>query len=88
MRKKVVRYGLCAHLLSVYGGLVNSTSLARVLAYPSADAVRLAHRRRTLPVRMFRVPHRKGWFAATEDVAAWLESQAKRTRVNDESLGD
>lgn len=63
---------LTAELLERHGELVGQRQLARLLGYPSAGAVQKASERGRLPVRTFRVPGRRGKFAFTRDLAAWL----------------
>lgn len=65
-------------ILATYGAVLDSAALARVLGFPSSEAVRSARRRGTLPIHMFRLPNRKGWFASSVDVATWLQKLAQR----------
>jgi len=55
------------------GSLVDTRRLAALLAYPSANAVRHAHRRGRLPVPLFRVLGRRGLFARMNDVKTLLQ---------------
>jgi hypothetical protein len=50
------------------GSVIDTQQVARLLAYPSANAVRQAHRRGSLPVPLFRVGTRRRLFARLEDV--------------------
>lgn len=50
-----------------YGPLMGGTALYRALGLPSAAASREA-----LPVQVFSIPHRRGRFALTREVALWL----------------
>ena len=53
--------------------ILNSAETARLMGFRSKEAlarVRLAGR---LPIQMFQVPGRRGWFAATDQVKAWVE---------------
>jgi len=54
------------------GGLVDTRRLAEMLAYPSANALRHAHRRGRLPVPLFHIAGRKGLFARLSDVEILL----------------
>jgi hypothetical protein len=63
-----------ALLLREYGGVLDTAATARVMGYPSADALREARLQKRLPIEMFRLPHRRGWFASAESVARWLSS--------------
>lgn len=60
-------------LLARYGSpLLGGDDLRSVLGYPSVEALRQAICRGTVPVPVFAVEHRRGKFALTKDVAAWL----------------
>ena len=55
----------------VIGGAV----LVDALLLPSPEAFRAAKHRGAIPVELFRVAGRKGWFARREDVLAWQRAQ-------------
>jgi hypothetical protein len=55
-----------------YGGLLRLEDLAQVLHYPSVQAVRQARYRGRLPVEVFRISARRGWFATSQAVAGLL----------------
>lgn len=59
---------------TMHGPLLNGTALYRALGLPSAAAFRQAASRGQLPVPVFTIPNRRGRFALTRDVAAWLVS--------------
>ncbi len=61
-------------LTSAYGPIVGGEKLSRLLGYPSSEAFRQALSRGQLPVETFNIPHRRGKFAYTGDIAAWLGS--------------
>jgi hypothetical protein len=65
-------------LLHHYGPMVSGDTLRLVLGYPSPDAFRQALSRKTVPVPVFTVPHRRGKFALVKDVAIWLARQRER----------
>ncbi|MHB8742062.1 MAG: hypothetical protein ACYC9L_02970 [Sulfuricaulis sp.] len=48
--------------------LIDTLRLARMLGYPSANALRHAHGRGRLPVPLFTMPGRRGLFARLVDV--------------------
>jgi len=48
--------------------VIDTQQIARLLAYPSANAVRQAHRRGSLPVPLFRLGARRRLFARLTDV--------------------
>ena len=47
---------------------------ARIMGFPSTDALYKARQSGRLPIELFRLPGRRGWFAATPAVKAWLEA--------------
>lgn len=59
-------------LLARHGPLLSGEALLHALGYTSVDAFRQAKSRGTLPVPTFGLPHRRGVFALTRDVARWL----------------
>ena len=61
-----------ARLVECYGELMDSDALMRLFGCPSERALRRAAMRGALPIKVFRVPGRPGWFARTQTVAAWL----------------
>lgn len=60
-------------LLVAHGHILSAATTAKVMGFASTDALRFARVSGRLSVQMFRVDGRRGWFAATEDVAAWLD---------------
>lgn len=61
-------------LLARHGPLIGGLELAKVLNFKNMAAFRQALRRGTIPIRVFELPRRRGKFALTQDLAAWLES--------------
>lgn len=59
-------------MLTEFGPVLSGRTLRGLLGYPSADAFRQAHRRHGAPVRLFLQEGRKGWCAATREVADWI----------------
>jgi hypothetical protein len=66
---------LLRSLTEVYGPLIASRFLWKVLGFPSAAAYRQARVRNTIPVKEFDIESRKGKFALTVDVVDWLLRQ-------------
>lgn len=65
----------CPHLdrlLERYGELMDSKALQRLFGFPTERAFRRAAANGALPVKVFRVTGRPGWFARTDCVAIWL----------------
>lgn len=54
--------------------ILSSTETARLLGFRTTKALSRARSAGRLPIPMFRVPGRRGWFAATQDIKAWLEA--------------
>ncbi len=61
-------------LFQQYGGLLDSATAAKVLGYPSAEALIKARSRGALALPMMRIPHRRGWWTTPHDVAHYLDS--------------
>lgn len=59
-------------MLTEFGPVLSGRTLRGLLGYPSPDAFRQAHRRHGAPVRLFLHEGRKGWCAATCEVADWI----------------
>jgi len=51
---------------------MDSRALTALFKFGSDRSFRRNACKGTLPVSLFRIPGRRGWFARTEDVAAWL----------------
>jgi len=62
-------------LQSAYGPLMDAKSICRVLHYPSVAALYAARARGKLRFRTVELDGRRGLFAATAEVATYLESQ-------------
>lgn len=73
-------------LLRLHGPMIYGDDLRSALGYPSKDAFRQAIVRKTIPIPIFDIEHRKGKFALTKDVAAWLAKQRERAKKSDELL--
>ena len=62
-------------LLNLYGPLLSSEVLQKVLGYSSRDAFRQAINRQVLDIPLFDIAHRKGKFALAKDVAVFIAKQ-------------
>ena len=67
-----------------HGPMVPSSVLARLLGYASPEAFRQAVTRKTIPVPIFKIKNRRGYFALTKDIANWLAIQ--RNGASDQSV--
>jgi len=65
-------------LTSQHGPMMAGENLRIALGYPSKDAFRQAIARKTVPIPVFDIEKRRGKFALTKDVAAWLSAQRAR----------
>lgn len=65
-----------ARLLAQHGELMNGRAIQALLKYPSDRAFRRAVAAGTVPVPVFRMEGRRGWFARTDQVSAWLDKLA------------
>lgn len=54
--------------------ILTGAETARLLGYSTTDALYKANQRGQLPFQLFKLPGRRGWFAATSAVKEWLES--------------
>ena len=65
-------------LLAEWGYVMGSAGLRQAFGYGQQAAQRAAIARGHLPVKTFGIKGRRGPFALTHDVAAWLASHANR----------
>lgn len=65
-------------LTAQHGPMMTGEALRIALGYPSKEAFRQAFVRKTTPIPIFTLERRRGKFALTKDVAAWLASQRAR----------
>ena len=66
---------LLQSLIADWGYVVGSAGLRQALGFPSQAALRQAIARGDVPVPVFTIEGRKGWFALAHDLAAWLASR-------------
>lgn len=59
-------------LLRLYGPVLSGTNLTKSLGYVSREAFRQSIVRKTVPVPIFKMDGRRGYFALTKDVARYL----------------
>lgn len=59
-------------LLTEFGPVLSGLPLSKLLGHPSSGAFRQAVRRHGAPVALFQQGGRKGWCAATKEVALWI----------------
>lgn len=68
--------------LDRFGPLVGGNDLWKVLGYRTPNSFNQACRRRQVPVRLISIAHRKGYFAFTADVQAWLLGLAGESKAD------
>lgn len=69
-------------LLARFGDLIGARDLWRVMGYPSQVALQRAYSRGKVDLALFEIEHRRGRFALTSEVAAWLIQQRKSIETN------
>lgn len=75
-------------LTQLHGPMMTGDALRLALGYPSKAALRQAIARKTTPIPVFGIEKRRGKFALTKNVAAWIAAQHERaTARSDESKG-
>tara|TARA_R110001592_G_scaffold363263_1_gene682783 strand:- start:7849 stop:8094 length:246 start_codon:yes stop_codon:yes gene_type:complete len=57
-----------------FGELLNLAQVAEVFKYSTVDAVRKAHSRGSLPVKLYKFQRKEGLFAKADEVAKAIES--------------
>lgn len=71
--------GLAGQLFDRYGPALGGRDLYAALGFKTYASFHRSKQRGEVGVHVFPLPGRRGWFALTADVAAWLEKQAGRT---------
>lgn len=76
-------------LLDRYGATLGGQDLYAALGFKTYAAFHRSRQLGAIGVKLFTLPGRRGWFALTTDVAAWLEAHASQTSANlqSESVG-
>ncbi|GAA6139695.1 hypothetical protein NBRC116583_34420 [Arenicella sp. 4NH20-0111] len=70
--EKTLEAALEEDLLKLYGPVLSGEHLTKSLGYVSTDAFRTSIARKTVPVPIFRMDGRRGYYALTKDVAHYL----------------
>jgi len=58
--------------------ILSAADTARLMGFPSREALAKARRTGRLAIEMFTLPGRRGWFARREEVCAWLQQSLNR----------
>lgn len=64
------------YLRERYGELLTLEDVAEIFRYKTVAAVRKAHSRKTLPIKLYRFSGRAGYLARVEDVADCIEKMS------------
>lgn len=54
--------------------VLSGAETARIMGFPTTEALYKARQAGRLPIDLFRLPGRRGWFAATPAVREWLQN--------------
>lgn len=73
-------------LLARHGELMDSQALIAFFKFGSDRSFRRSAAKAALPVAVFRVPGRSGWFARTQDVALWLTTAGQEAASTPRSV--
>lgn len=65
-------HNLNQQLLDRYGPMIGGGDLYLALGFKSYGAFRLANERKEIPIKVFKIPKRRDWYALTTDLAQWL----------------
>lgn len=57
--------------------IMTSAETSQWMGFASVNALLRARRRGLLPIEMFQLPGRRGWFAASRAVMGWAEASTK-----------
>lgn len=68
---------LRSELLERYGAMVGGPELTKLLGFKTYAAFYRTWRAGDLGVQVFHIPGRRGLFALTQDVAAWMSQLAR-----------
>lgn len=71
MRRLIDHASVREHTMSP---IMTAEETSRWLGFQSVNALLRARKRGSLPVPMFQLPGRRGWFAATRAVVGWAEA--------------
>lgn len=59
--------------------VLSGPETARIMGFPTTEALYKARQAGRLPIELFKLPGRRGWFAATPALKAWLEASLTPT---------
>lgn len=62
--------------------VLSGAETARIMGFPTTEALYKARQAGRLPIDMFRLPGRRGWFASTPAVREWLQAIVSTTATS------
>ena len=65
--------------------ILGGADIARIMGFPTTEALYKARQAGRLPVELFQLPGRRGWFAATQSVREWLQASLKPVAIKPEA---
>jgi hypothetical protein len=66
--------------------VLSGPETARIMGFPTTEALYKARQAGRLPIEMFRLPGRRGWFAATPAVKTWLQASLHPTKPPEQPM--
>lgn len=75
---------LADQLLGRFGPTIGGQDLYAALGFKTYAAFHRSKQRGEMGVNVFNLPGRRGWYALTGEVAAWLSQQADHSRTGGE----
>jgi hypothetical protein len=74
-------------LLDQYGPMIGGKDLYQALGFRSYAAFRLANEQMKIPIPVYQLHGRRGWFARTDDLANWLINLGNNKPTSDINPG-
>lgn len=83
---KVLTEALENDLLKLHGPIMTGDHLLKALGYVSQEALRQSIVRDTVPVPVFKMEKRRGYFVLVKDVASYLANRRDSTKLGGSSI--
>jgi hypothetical protein len=77
--KEELAVKLHSDLMTLFGPVIGGEDLHKVLGYKTGAAFRLALKQGDIDLSIFKIDKRRGKFALTVDIVAWLINQKYRS---------
>jgi hypothetical protein len=75
-----------ADLLKLHGPIMTGAHLLKALGYVSQEALRQSMVRDTVPVPIFKMEKRRGYFVLVKDVASYLANRRHLTAIGGSNI--